>query len=180
MNKIRYMIAVLTVIVFTAIDQITKYLVVSKIGFRGSKTVIKEFFYINYVRNTGSAFRFLADRSWGIYVLSAFSIVMTIFIIGITYKALSIDLRLVAVCGVLLTVGAIGNLIDRIRLGYVVDFLRFDFGSYTFPIFNVADICAVCGTILFILLIIFKSKDVDLLFAKYASEKGESQDEVDK
>ena len=50
-----------------------------------------------------------------------------------------------------------GNLIDRIRLKYVVDYLRFDFGSYTFPIFNFADICAVVGTILLIGIILLAS-----------------------
>ena len=58
----------------------------------------------------------------------------------------------------LLTSGAIGNLIDRIRLKYVVDYLRFDFGTYTFPIFNFADMCAVVGTILLICIIVFGSK----------------------
>ena len=62
------------------------------------------------------------------------------------------------------------NLIDRFRLKYVVDYLKFDFGSYTFPIFNFADICAVVGTVLLICIIIFGSKYFEsfwsLLFAK--------------
>ena len=61
----------------------------------------------------------------------------------------------------LLSAGAIGNLIDRFALKYVIDYLRFDFGTYTFPIFNFADICAVVGTFLFIFVIFFGKDEFD-------------------
>jgi signal peptidase II len=67
----------------------------------------------------------------------------------------------------LIFAGAVGNLIDRIRLHHVVDFLRFDFGSYTFPIFNIADSCAVVGTFLLLFCILFKMKDIDELLAQF-------------
>ena len=74
----------------------------------------------------------------------------------------------------MISAGAIGNLCDRFTLHYVIDFLRFDFGSYTFPIFNVADCYAVVGTILLILCILFDSKEFDAfwddLFHKKAKD----------
>ena len=75
----------------------------------------------------------------------------------------------------LIVTGAIGNLIDRFRLKYVVDFLRFDFGSYTFPIFNFADICATCATALLLILVIFDNKTIDkflTLFEKKGKKNG--------
>ena len=57
-----------------------------------------------------------------------------------------------------LLAGTVGNLIDRVRLGYVVDFIKFDFGSYTFPIFNVADSAIVIGVILMVIDLIIESK----------------------
>ncbi len=169
MNKIKYIISLAVAILLTAADQLTKYIVVNKLEFRECRSVIKDFFYIHYVRNTGSAFSLFADKSWGIYMLSAFSLIMAVVIAFYTFKALRLSKISVAVSGLLLTVGAVGNLIDRIRLKYVIDFLRFDFGSYTFPIFNVADICAVCGTILLIAVIIFKGHEVEVLFVKERS-----------
>ncbi len=69
--------------------------------------------------------------------------------------------------------GAVGNLIDRFRLKYVVDFFSFTFGKYNFAIFNVADVFAVCGTILLIVLIIFDSAKFDLLL-QFGKEKGKT------
>ena len=87
------------------------------------------------------------------------------------------NMKLIAFAFCLLSAGAIGNLIDRFRLKYVIDFLRFDFGSKTFPIFNFADICAVCGTVLVICIIIFGSKYFEsfwnVLFAKRELENAD-------
>ena len=78
--------------------------------------------------------------------------------------------------------GALGNLVDRVWLKYVIDYLRFDFGTYTFPIFNFADICAVVGTILLICIIIFGSKYFEsfwqIIFKK-KEKKEEPADEED-
>ncbi|MCR4670437.1 MAG: signal peptidase II [Saccharofermentans sp.] len=152
-------IAVVAVLI--VIDIISKYLISLNLEFGQKHDVIPGFFSLHHVVNTGSAFSFLADKSWGIYVLSAFSIIMglalfalMIYTAGNGYKIMSFALSL-------LSAGAFGNLIDRIRLGHVIDFLRFDFGSYTFPIFNFADICAVCGTIIIISAGVFANKYFD-------------------
>jgi signal peptidase II len=99
-----------------------------------------------------------ADKSWGIYFLSGVSLVLGVVILLLMFIAARRSMQMISLAFCLLFSGAVGNLIDRIRLRYVIDYLRFDFGDFTFPIFNFADICAVCGTVLLIFIIIFKSR----------------------
>ena len=149
--------SVLAVVLIIA-DQIFKRLVVAKVDVYEQIDVIKGFFSIYHCRNTGSAFSLFADKAWGIYMLTGISVVLGIGIfILMLYAALN-NMKLLAAAFCLLSSGAIGNLVDRFAYRYVVDFLRFDFGSYTFPIFNFADICAVIGTALLICIILFGSK----------------------
>ncbi len=163
--------------VLVALDQVFKMLIVNNVKGPGSVTVIDKFFYLYYAENTGSAFSLFADKPWGIYFLSGVSLVLGIVIFALMIIASKNNMKLLAFSFCLLSAGAIGNLIDRFRLKYVIDFLRFDFGSYTFPIFNFADICAVCGTVLVICIIIFGSKYFEsfwnLLFAKRKTENAD-------
>ena len=149
--------SVLTVVLIVA-DQLLKRAVVAKVGVYEQVDVIKGFFSIYHCRNTGSAFSLFADKPWGIYMLTGISVVLGIGIFFLMLYAALYDMKLISVAFCLLSSGAIGNLIDRFALKYVVDYLRFDFGSYTFPIFNFADICAVIGTALLIFIILVKSK----------------------
>ena len=163
--------------ILVAADQYFKDLVVKQIKPVGLKVIIKDFFSLFYCENTGSAFSLFADKAWGIYFLIAVSTILGcgIFALMIVSSKNSMPLLSVAFC--LLSSGAIGNLIDRARLKYVIDFLRFDFGSYTFPIFNFADICAVLGTFLLIYIIVFRSKEFEafwnILFKKKETEDAE-------
>jgi len=162
-------------ILLIVIDQITKLMVVSKLEVYNSIEVIPNFFYIYRTHNTGSAFSMFADKAWGIYMLTAISIIMSIVIGFIIYRLSSLKRNFVNVGLVALLGGAIGNMIDRIRLQYVVDFLRFDFGSYTFPVFNFADMCAVVGTFMIIGYFIFRSKDTDLIIDHVIGSKKENK-----
>ena len=141
-----------------ALDHVTKAFIVRTYQVGEGQTFIDNFFSFYYAKNTGSAFSFLADKSWGIYVLTGFSTFLALVVLYFLYKSLRVEEYMVASSLMLLFAGAVGNLIDRYRLHYVVDFIRFDFGSYTFPIFNIADICAVVGTILLIVIMIFLPK----------------------
>ncbi|MBR3342214.1 MAG: signal peptidase II [Clostridiales bacterium] len=157
-------------VLLVAADQIIKSIIVKNVKFSGPVTVIDNFFYLHYAENTGSAFSLFADKAWGIYFLSGVSTILGIGIFVLMIIAAKHDLKLISFAFCLLSSGAFGNLIDRFRLKYVVDFMRFDFGSYTFPIFNFADMCAVVGTFLIICIIIFDSKHFEvfwnLFFAK--------------
>ena len=171
----KLVICYLMTLFFIAADQVTKYLIVSKFELHDQKEIIKDFFSLYYTQNTGSAFSMFADKTWGIYMLSAVSLLMSIVIVYAIYKSMFHKSFWLKTSLVLLLAGAIGNLIDRLRIRYVVDFLRFDFGSYTFPIFNVADICAVVGTAILLFMIFFSNKTVDAYLQLY-ERKGRNKD----
>lgn len=166
MNRIKYpsIAFILIAIILIIIDQLTKSFIVKNFAMYHGLAIINNFLSLYHVHNTGSAFSFLADKEWGIYVLTAIS---SLLALGVLYLMIKVSLRrdfLTSGALTLLFSGAVGNLIDRYRLHYVVDFIRFDFGSYTFPIFNFADICAVLGTILLIAIFLFLPKRIDNLW----------------
>lgn len=163
MNKNRYMPVMLLVLplILVALDQITKYYIVKTFALHTGEAFINNFFSFYYTQNTGSAFSFLADKPWGIYVLSGISTALAVAVFVFLIKSIKVEEYLVAGALSLLFAGAVGNLIDRFRLHYVIDFIRFDFGSWTFPIFNVADICAVLGTFMLIAIMLFMPKRVE-------------------
>ena len=165
-------------ILLVTADQFIKQVVVNNLGLGDRVSVIENFFSIHYAQNTGSAFSLFADKAWGIYFLTGISIVLGLIIFVLMIISSSNSMKMLSLAFCLLTSGAFGNLIDRIRLRYVVDYLRFDFGSYTFPIFNFADMCAVVGTILLICIIIFASKYFEtfwnILFKKRKNSDADS------
>ena len=117
------------------IDQATKYWIQSRMAYGESSPVIREVFHITYILNPGAAFGILENKTW------FFIAVALILLVGVAYlyPRLPANQPIVKLGAGLLVGGAIGNLIDRVRIGYVVDF--FDFRIW--PIFNVADI-AIC------------------------------------
>ncbi|EIW01009.1 signal peptidase II [Thermoanaerobacter siderophilus] len=131
-------------------DQVTKYLAVKYLMPIGSYPVIKNFFHLTYVENKGAAFGMLQNKT-------LFFIVITV-IVGAVLIYSMIKLPGNSVYNYTLAMilgGAIGNLIDRVRLGYVVDFIDFKF----FPaVFNVADSFIVIGAIILGYLMIFREK----------------------
>ena len=123
--------------VVVSVDQATKFWIQSRMSYGESVPVISDVFHITYILNPGAAFGILENKTW------FFVIVALLLIAGVTYiyPRLPADRPFLKLGAGLLTGGAVGNLIDRVRIGYVVDF--FDFRIW--PIFNVADICIVCG-----------------------------------
>jgi signal peptidase II len=130
------------------IDQGTKYLIATNLELYEQIPVIGDFFLITSSRNRGAAFGILQDQLW-------FFIVVTLIVVaGIIWylqKVVKEGRRLLPTALALVLGGALGNFIDRLVMGEVVDFLQFNFGSYTFPIFNIADSCIVIGVALIIL-----------------------------
>jgi signal peptidase II len=112
--------------------------------------VINDFLSLSHVHNYGAAFSFLADQSgWQRYFLSGFSLVASVAII---IWMLRIDagrlLKLFALS--ILLAGAIGNLIDRLLLGFVIDFIDLHYQGFYWPVFNVADVLISLGVVLLI------------------------------
>ena len=123
-------------------DQISKTVVRNTMSLYESIPVIPEFFHLTYVTNDGMAFGI--NFPLGIYVFSAISIIFTGFLFWYLWSIK--DDEIVVRTGVaLILAGAIGNLIDRILLGEVVDFLDFMIGNFHWYVFNVADSCVTVG-----------------------------------
>lgn len=138
-----YLIALIAFLV----DQGTKYLIATKLELGDQIPVIGDFFLITSHRNRGAAFGILQGQQW------FFILVTVVVVAGIVWYMNKVKgtRKLLPVALSLVLGGAIGNFLDRILTGEVVDFLQFNFGSYTFPIFNVADSCIVIGVALIIL-----------------------------
>lgn len=124
------------------LDQLTKYLVWSRFALGESIPLINDLFSLTYVRNIGAAWGILSG--WGI-LLILLAVGMLVFITLCRTRVFG-DGKLAETIYVLLFSGITGNLFDRIRLGYVVDFLDFYHGDWHFPAFNVADIC-ICVSV---------------------------------
>ncbi|NGZ73892.1 signal peptidase II [Saccharibacillus alkalitolerans] len=132
------------------IDQGTKYLVATRMEIQEQIPIIGNFFILTSHRNRGAAFGILQEKQW------FFVIVTLVVVAGIVWYLQRVknargSARMLPIALSLVLGGALGNFLDRVRMGEVVDFFLFNFGSYSFPIFNVADSCIVVGVVLIIL-----------------------------
>ncbi|MBI5572377.1 MAG: signal peptidase II [Desulfomonile tiedjei] len=140
---------IISVLIVVA-DQVTKYLIVAWLPVNSGLTVIPGFLDIIHVRNTGAAFGIGADSAWtfrgGFFILMSFAVLAVIVWMLISGPA--VDTLLVTTyalfCG-----GAVGNLVDRLRFGAVVDFIDVHWGDLHWPAFNVADSALCVGVALF-------------------------------
>lgn len=142
MNKKMFIIA----IIILCIDQVTKLLISTSIDISSSVIIIKDFFSLVNVSNTGAAFSILEGRTWFLTLLT-----VVIFIMLIKMSKSYEKSKLTTWAFGLLTGGIFGNFLDRLFLGYVRDFLKFKIFGYNFPIFNIADMCIVIGIIILII-----------------------------
>lgn len=125
-------------------DQFTKWLVVANMDLF-SRINVLPFFDLVHVRNYGAAFSFLSDQGgWQRWFFTAIAIAIST-VIAVLLRRQPKAMTTANWAFALILGGALGNLIDRIRLGYVVDFLDFYVGSYHWPAFNVADSAIVIG-----------------------------------
>lgn len=151
--KTKYGILAITVILTLVIDQWTKHLVHMSFRWGESVEVIKNIFALTYVRNSGAAFGLMHRApAW---FRDPFFIVVPVaamIVIAVLFIKLKDDQKGTAWSLSLILGGAVGNLIDRLRFGYVIDFLDFHWKEvYHWPAFNVADSCIVVGVALMFL-----------------------------
>jgi len=173
---VHYILYVQLFVVLAGVDQFTKNLVTKSMAVSQVKPIIDNFFSLMYVKNKGSAFSLLASKDWGITILSVISAIALVVILFVAFFVLAkYKSTRLSLCLIFLSAGTLGNLIDRVRLHYVVDFLRFDFGSYTFPIFNVADICITVSCIVLAVLLIFSDRFIPEI--PFGSKKGEEEND---
>ena len=145
------------------LDQFTKYVVLQRFSLHESVPVIPGFFNLTYVRNPGAAFGILAGAhgAWRTVFFITISLVALAVIITLVRKTHD---RLPLVAFALIGGGAVGNLIDRVRSGEVVDFIEWYYRSYHWPAFNIADSAISVGVALLA---------VDMLFPRKQNVKGE-------
>ncbi len=149
----------LIVIVFILFaDQFSKHAAIKYLKGNRPHKIVEDFFQFNYVENRGAAFGILEHkRLFFIIITLIIIIVLSLYLIKY-YDNLSAYTK---VAFSMLIGGALGNLIDRIRFGYVVDFISFKLkGYYNFPVFNIADIFIVVSTMLIIFVIMFDKVEV--------------------
>ena len=131
-----------------SIDQITKLYVHTQFLLHESSPVIQNFFHITYVRNYGAAFGMLAQMPAGFRDLF-FLMIPPLACLTILYILKSVNdsdtKQIISLSAIF--AGALGNYIDRLQFRYVIDFLDFHYGTWSWPSFNVADMSIVCGVI---------------------------------
>lgn len=162
-KKLLLFIDLLGICALVALDQYTKYLAVIHLKDKPAYNIVNGVLELNYLENKGAAFGMLQNQK-------AFFIFVAVVILGVIgyvlfkvperkkYRILHLLLSLIAA-------GAIGNMIDRIRLDYVVDFIYFVL--INFPIFNVADIYVTVSTVALVFLLLFVYKENDLNFISF-------------
>lgn len=150
-------IIIITSTILLCIDQISKLLVVNLLTKTDSITIIKNFFYLTYINNDGAAFSILVGKRIFLILIAVLVIVMLIRYI----KKNNIQNKLELVSISLIIGGSLGNLMDRVIRGYVIDFLDFKIFNYNFPIFNLADTFIVIGVFLLLLKEIRKENNLD-------------------
>lgn len=144
-------------IILLCIDQIAKLLVVNLLTKTDSIAIIKNFFYLTYINNDGAAFSILVGKRIFLILVAIIVIIMLIHYI----KKNNIQNKLEIVSLALIIGGSLGNLMDRVVRGYVIDFLDFKIFNYNFPIFNLADTFIVIGVILLLLKELRKENNLD-------------------
>ncbi len=167
-KKMHMALEVLLIAVLIVLDQFTKKLAVAKLMNQPAYVLINGVLELDYLENRGVAFGMFQGQRFLIFAVGIVFLAFLLFIkikmpIGKKYTALHIILSCVAA-------GGIGNMIDRISLGYVIDFISFVL--IDFPIFNVADCYVVCGVIAMciVLLFVFEEDDLDFLSLKKSKE----------
>ena len=162
---------IIGIAVLTELDQITKVLAESKLMGKPDFKVIGDAFVFSYLRNEGAAWGMLSGK------INLFLIFTVIVVLLVTYVIINLPVTkkyvpLLITCTLLVS-GAAGNFIDRVRFGYVRDFIYYKL--INFPVFNVADCYVTVSVVLLIILILFVYKEDDFNFLKI-SKKGDNNE----
>ncbi len=139
------MMGIVIAAVVVIADQLSKLLIQNVTALQDVE-IIRDFFYLTYVKNTGAAWSLFSDMTGVLTLISAVAVGVMLWYI-ITKKPKGLTLVAVA----LMAGGAAGNMIDRLFLQYVRDFLHFYIFGYDFPVFNIADIALCVGVGLLLL-----------------------------
>lgn len=139
-------------VVLAAADQLTKLLVIQFLYPNGRQPLIPGFLSLDYLENRGAAFGIFQNRQW---LIAAITAVICVFVAVALFRWQRHNAMSRAAC-ILILGGGVGNILDRVLRGYVVDFIHFHFFPY---IFNVADICVVVGVALLVLYLFLNDRE---------------------
>ncbi|CCY45208.1 lipoprotein signal peptidase [Clostridium sp. CAG:1193] len=144
----KFILILSTLLMF--IDQLIKYFVIHNLELYKSIKLIPNFFYITFVKNDGAAFSILRGNRWLLIAIGIIALMFMIKLIIMDKKITKLDV----VSYSLVIGGILGNLVDRILYGSVIDYLDFYLFGYNAPVFNFADSCIVIGAIIIICVLI--------------------------
>jgi len=150
-------LGIILIVLLILLDQITKIIIDKTMNYGESITIIKDFFYITSHRNTGAAWGIFQGQLWFLITITIISLAF------FAYLMKDFDLKnnfLYSISLILMISGTLGNFINRVFRGEVIDFLHFIFFKYDFPICNVADICLTIGVILLAISVLFGKSDI--------------------
>ena len=150
----QYLFMLLFVAGATVVDQLTKFLVVENIPLYGHVDAIPGIVSLTYVQNTGAAFSSFQGMQW------LFLLVFAVFTAGVVWEFAKKKMPFTTFerwCIAAVYAGGLGNMIDRLRLGYVVDMIKTEFMN--FPVFNFADCCITCGCVLLLVHLFFFNRE---------------------
>ena len=150
----QYLWMLLASVGIVALDQMSKFWVVDNILRYNIVPVLSGVFHLTYVQNTGAAFSSFQGMQW------LFALIFAVFTAGIVWVFVKKSLPFSTFekwCLVAVWAGGLGNMIDRVRLGYVVDMIAVEF--INFPVFNVADCFITCGCIALLVSLVFFNRE---------------------
>lgn len=164
---------VFVTLVLIEIDQLVKAWAIAELKDLHTIPILQDVFHFTYIENRGAAFSLFAkfDSQWIFVALAA---IITIAIFISLYKQI-FQTKMGQWSVILIAAGAIGNAIDRVIYGFVVDL--FDFRLINFPVFNIADIFICIGGVLFVIYVMFQHKDAETQIEDIALQMEKTDDE---
>ncbi len=159
---------ILVIILSVALDQLTKSLIVHSYALGETRRIIGGVLNFHYIQNKGAAWGILSDSRWVfIAVTAVLLLILPYFLYKYRKVHVMFGLSLSLIIG-----GAIGNMIDRVFLGYVTDFIEVAF--INFPVFNIADSCVTVGAVMMFIYLVFIDKTI---FAGSKDKSGEKKND---
>lgn len=151
----------LLILVLLIVDQITKAIVFQKVAFLSSQSIIPGFFNITHIHNRGAIFGFFSQSdSQLLHIVLMLATLVALALVVYYFFMIPTAEKLTKISLSLILAGALGNLIDRVFRGYVIDFLDLYVKKWHWPSFNVADSCVTIGAFLLVFIVFFKRRRI--------------------
>lgn len=166
-KKICLMVDIVAIALLIILDQVTKFMAVKYLQDKDSIVLIPDVLELTFLKNRGAAFGILQDQK--VFFVMVAVMIMVVIAYVLFQLPMEKKYNIMQVILIMIASGAAGNMIDRVRNDYVVDFISFVL--INFPIFNVADIYVTVSTILFIILFLFYYKENDFNFLSFKQQK---------